>query len=287
MSFRKQDLAQLGIFIAGLLLVLLVGALDYSTGPNFPCDLFYLAPILLVTWFDGAWGGVGIAVLAIFTSAVCERLAGGEPGDLALTVWHTVMESGIFLVFLVLLAKLRDQARRLGQLAAQDALTGVENRRSFYRATQIELNRCRRYARPFALAYIDIDNFKVLNDTQGHSAGDKLLREVALALHRHTRNVDTVGRMGGDEFAILLPETDAEGARTVLNRTHEHLSELAARHGWPTTFSIGVVAFSETPADIDDVVGLSDRVMYTAKKRGKDNVAFEVWPAEKVESASC
>jgi len=283
MPLRNKALLQLGTLLGGMLLVVLVGGFDYATGPDLACDLFYLAPILLVAWFVGPWCGLATAIFAILTSVFVEGLSDHAQQDLGLTAWHIVMESGFFLAFIVLLSKLRDQARRLDQLACQDALTNVENRRSFYRVTQAELNRCRRYRRPFAVAYIDIDNFKVVNDTQGHHAGDSLLREVAIALQQHTRNVDTVGRIGGDEFAVLLPETDAEGARTVLERTHEHLTKLAEHHHWPTTFSIGVVAFTETPADIDDVIGLSDRVMYTIKKRGKDNIAFEVWPPAKTE----
>jgi diguanylate cyclase (GGDEF)-like protein len=162
-------------------------------------------------------------------------------------------------------------------LARTDYVTGAVSIRYFYELMQIEMNRAKRYGRPFTLAYIDLDNFKAVNDRLGHSTGDRVLRAVTEAICRQVRPVDRVARLGGDEFALLLPETDDEAAKTVINRIHASLVDEMLRNGWMVTFSMGVVTFREIPKTVDDVVKMADDLMYSVKDTGKNGVNYSIY----------
>ncbi|MCA1814852.1 MAG: GGDEF domain-containing protein [Acidobacteria bacterium] len=152
-------------------------------------------------------------------------------------------------------------------------MTGATNRRSFFEAAQIEINRARRHRHPFSVAYIDVDNFKWLNDRHGHAAGDALLRDAARAIKETVREVDMVARLGGDEFAVLLPETGEAAARAVVSRVRESLNEVAARGTSRVTFSIGVVTWTTPPRTADMMIRQADAAMYEVKRTGKNRVA--------------
>jgi diguanylate cyclase (GGDEF)-like protein len=169
------------------------------------------------------------------------------------------------------LQKLRRSQAALARLVTQDALTTVLNARAFAERLGQELDRNRRYPRPLALLYMDLDNFKIINDTHGHQTGDAVLRLVADAMRSSVRTADVVGRLGGDEFAVLMPETDAQLANEVAKRLVASLRTVFK--GTPNvTASIGVVACTATDASTDDLLGRADQAMYDAKKMGKDRV---------------
>jgi diguanylate cyclase (GGDEF)-like protein len=169
----------------------------------------------------------------------------------------------------VLLAKEHDLARI-------DPLTTVPNRRAFYEALEKERVRTIRYRRPCTLAYLDLDNFKKVNDSLGHAVGDELLVEVAAGLRSNLRVTDYVGRLGGDEFAILLPETDATAAKLVLHKLRLRLLEQMKTHNWKVTFSIGAATFLDPPASLDVMIRLADETMYAIKAQGKNNVSVSL-----------
>jgi diguanylate cyclase (GGDEF)-like protein len=162
------------------------------------------------------------------------------------------------------------------ELARVDPLTTVPNRRAFYEALDKERVRSLRYRRPFTIAYVDLDNFKRVNDSLGHAAGDELLVQVAMGLRSNLRASDYVGRLGGDEFAILLPETDATAAKLVLRKLRLRLLEEMKAHSWQMTFSIGAATFLDPPDSLDVIVRMADETMYAIKARGKDNVSVSL-----------
>ncbi len=160
----------------------------------------------------------------------------------------------------------------LERLATTDGLTGVYNHRHFYRRLEQEFNRSERYEEPLSLIMIDVDNFKVINDTFGHKVGDSVLRELALLLTKSTRKSDFVARYGGDEFAVILPQTALEGARAEVARVCK------AMRGHPFEFlqGRGVIAtcgIATYPADgiatMDDMVQIADRRLYASKEAKK------------------
>ena len=159
------------------------------------------------------------------------------------------------------------------ELARQDPLTGLANRRAFLETSEDEKERSRRYHHCFNIAYIDLDGFKKINDTLGHAVGDQVLRQVANTLRTNLRSTDAVARLGGDEFAILLVETDAASAEKVLRKLHELLRAAMKANGWSVDFSIGLASYLCPPESIDNIIRTADGLMYSVKARGKGNLA--------------
>ena len=125
---------------------------------------------------------------------------------------------------------------------------------------------------------MDVDDFKLVNDRLGNSAGDRLLRLVADTVRANVRTVDVVARLGGGEFAVLMPETDDRAAQVVLRRARRQLLEAAQREGWPVTFSAGLITWVEPPASADETLRAADELMYAAKRHGKNSVRHTVSP---------
>jgi diguanylate cyclase (GGDEF)-like protein len=124
----------------------------------------------------------------------------------------------------------------------------VLNSRAFFEALSVEIARTRRSGRGFALAYLDVDNFKLVNDTRGHWAGDVLLRLIADSVRQGLRTTDVVARLGGDEFALLLGEATEQTAHMALTRIVAQLRLAARAGGWPISYSIGAVVFAQAPS---------------------------------------
>lgn len=159
------------------------------------------------------------------------------------------------------------------ELARQDPLTGLANRRAFLETSESEKERSRRYHHCFNIAYIDLDGFKKINDTLGHAIGDQVLMQVAKTLRSNLRSSDIVARLGGDEFAVLLVETDAAAAENVLRKLHELLRAAMRAHNWNVDFSIGLASYLCPPESIDSIIRTADGLMYSVKARGKGNLA--------------
>jgi diguanylate cyclase (GGDEF)-like protein len=149
-------------------------------------------------------------------------------------------------------------------VALTDPLTGVLNRRGFTEAVERELDRARRHDHRFALAYVDIRGLKAVNDTEGHLAGDKLLRQVAALLRDSARAHDVVGRLGGDELGILLVEQSAASTEAVIQRIEAHVSDrrrtIGLRTPWDLT--IGTAAFPDDGETFEDLIEAADRRLY-------------------------
>jgi two-component system cell cycle response regulator len=158
------------------------------------------------------------------------------------------------------------------EAAFTDHLTGLANRRRFERQLEREVGRTLRFGHPFSLLMIDIDNFKNLNDSFGHDAGDDAIRAISKVLREGTRGIDLAARIGGEEFAVLLVETDQQGGVEVAERLRLAIRALELRSGGKVTASFGV---AECPTDAQtavDVLKASDVALYEAKGRGRDQV---------------
>jgi len=254
-----------------VLLTLLVYWFNAVTPPEARLGILYIIPVLLVTWTEGlAWG----ILFALVTTVYREATAWVQmPPDTPL-VWRVVTGLAYLAVLGVAMAGLQTLRRSqaaLARLVTQDQLTNVMNARAFADRLGQELDRNRRYPRPLALMYMDLDNFKVINDTHGHQTGDAVLRLVADAMRSSVRQADVVGRLGGDEFAVLMPETDSALADAAAKRLIVGLRNVFK--GTPNvTASIGVVSCTATDASTDDLLRRADQAMYDAKKSGKDRV---------------
>lgn len=168
--------------------------------------------------------------------------------------------------------KLQSQAGKLSELAHTDPLTGLSNRRHFIEQLKREFGRANRYQRPLAILYIDLDGFKAINDAFGHMYGDDILRGVARSMRAVLRSTDLLARIGGDEFAVLLPETAEEGAINVSNKLSRALFAYSKQLGPAVpdlTFCGGVSQLKRGDNSIDDLLARADEAQYFAKATGK------------------
>jgi diguanylate cyclase (GGDEF)-like protein len=206
--------------------------------------------------------------------------AAGQPFPSPVTPYWNAFVRLVFLsTTAILLTALRDAYSYQRELARIDPLTAVPNRRAFAEAAQIELLSARRSARPLSIAYVDVDNFKSINDKFGHSAGDALLRAVGATITSCLRRTDVVARLGGDEFAVLMPEANADAAHVIVQRIGTSLTTVMTTSRWPATFSVGLVTCLAMPATVDELIGLADAAMYRAKSSGKNGVVHEMLTA--------
>lgn len=251
-----------------------MGVLDAVTGIELRVYPLYLLPLSLGAWSSGRRGALALSVLATMAWACGNAMAGLDFSSPVLWAANSVAQLVGFATVGLLIAELR---RRLGAAAAlgrTDALTGLANRREFHAQLDRALRLSQRRPRPLALVYIDLDNFKTVNDTRGHEAGDTVLRIAAAALRDTLRGTDVTARLGGDEFAALLPESDERAARVALERFRARLNEAMLAGDWPVTASIGALVFNAAPPTLVDALHGADELMYRAKREGKNRLTL-------------
>lgn len=259
----------------GLVIVALVGAIDYITGPDYSLSVFYLIPVIMAAWFGGRPSGGIISIVAAAVWLLAE-LAGKKHHDhVTALYWNDLMELLLFLIVSFIIAALKNSLEQEKLLARTDHLTGMPNRRCFYDLAALEINVSRRYEHRLTVAYVDIDNFKNVNDQLGHSAGDTLLRLVSETIRDNIRKSDIVARLGGDEFALLFPETDKEDAQIAIQKVRRSLEDVV-QGSWPVTFSFGMVTFHNPPTTVDELLKRADELMYRVKGEGKNMCRHEV-----------
>ena len=255
-----------------IVLVGLVYLLNSHTPHDLRLGILYIVPVLLVTCHDGLTWGVAFAIGTVVLRYVTglEKLPPDTPVALRLA------NQAAFLIVLGVamagLAQLQRTQRELERLATQDELTGTLNARAFADRLAHELDRNRRYNRPLALLYLDLDDFKAVNDRHGHQTGDAVLRLVADATRHAMRQSDIVGRLGGDEFGVLMPETEGSVAEAAATRLANGIRTVFT--GTPSvTASIGLVStMSAAITGADELLHKADQAMYEAKRTGKDRV---------------
>jgi diguanylate cyclase (GGDEF)-like protein len=265
------------IFISfGIFLVLVIGVIRYLTGPELALSLFFLFPIALVTWQVGRWAGILISIASTLSWLVADLLMLGSFSNAFIPYLNETFRLIVFLIIALTIFELRTALENQRELAGTDPLTSVANRRAFYDLANMELNKARRYQTPISVLYMDIDNFKQINDHFGHPTGDKLLGAVARTIKNNIRAIDIVARLGGDEFGILLAETGAESAALVARKLKKKLLELMQDNGWSVTLSVGAVTFEILPDSVDEMINTADSQMYNAKKNGKNRIQYKI-----------
>ncbi len=265
---RLPDPVTLAIGLA--LIVALVIGLRPDRGLPFT-DVF-LIPVAAVGWLTRSRGYGYVAALAAASASVVVTLSGPTAATPGSAVIAGLARLVLYLIVLSLLTAMRHMQLAHELDARTDPLTRLDNARAFRDLAEAELERSRRYRHELSLAYLDIDDFKAVNDAAGHAEGDRVLREVSHVLRSGVRSVDTVARLGGDEFAVLMPETSAAEARDVLERLRSQLARLRTAAGESVCFSIGLVTFDRPPGSLEELLGAGDDLMYHAKRNGKDRV---------------
>ncbi|NJN62459.1 MAG: diguanylate cyclase [Coleofasciculaceae cyanobacterium RL_1_1] len=253
---------------------LIVGVIDWLTGSEISFSLFYLVPVTVVTWFLGKIPGIVTSVIAAIVWMICDYLSGNSYSYVMIYYWNSFIRFGFFLIVTLLFSSLQEAMENERRLARIDGLTGALNSRSFSELLQTEFDRFKRRGSPFTLAYVDLDNFKMVNDSLGHTAGDHVLNLIVTYAQAQLRKTDYVARLGGDEFALLLTETDQRGAEVAISKIQFGLLEEMKRNHWPITFSIGVLTCVELPDSIDDLIKQADNLMYLVKHSGKNSARY-------------
>lgn len=266
----------LAAWVGGLLAIALIGWIDFASGTELRVFPLYYLPISLLAWHAGRAGALFAAALCALVWVESNLLAGLQFSYQELWIANTLFQGLSFATVGYLIASLRAGVMRERGLSRTDPLTGLLNSRAFYEEAALVLALCRRKGRPVTLAYLDLDNFKVVNDTLGHQAGDDLLRKVASLLRASTRPSDLCTRLGGDEFAVLLPDADSREAGVALERLRSLLSETTAVDRRPVTGSIGAVTFITIPESLQSMLSEADARMYAAKSEGKNRLRLEV-----------
>ena len=264
-------------------------------------DTVYLYQAAHGSWADGRpidalWTLGALAMGLAAWQPVPTRLGNGRlsvsgpltvfaVGAVAILVWDHFSRLSVAAVLLAAATLLAATARELWSLAINrrlvaqrereagtDDQTGLANHRALIAALDRELERSRRYGRRFAVLFIDLDHFKAINDTRGHDAGDRTLREFARVASGALREVDTLGRWGGEEFLALLPETDIAGAPRAAERVRASVAGHAfgSIGGGALECSIGVAVFPTTGQTRDELLRVADAAMYRAKRQGRN-----------------
>jgi diguanylate cyclase (GGDEF)-like protein len=270
-----ENIPKAMIPVIAIFMVMIIGYLDHLTGFELALSIFYLLPILLVAWYGIRTHAVIISVFSAITWLWADMDSGHSVSHPAILTWNTVMLLGFFLVIVLLTSKIKVLLENERSAARVDFVTGALNHRAFHEIAQIEMLRADRHMRPVTMAYIDVDDFKKVNDTLGHGVGDSLLRSVAETIKLHIRSSDIVSRLGGDEFAILMPETDQDNAIMAMSKVHNNLMATIRKNNWPVTFSIGVVSCHRT-FDLKELMKAADDLMYSVKSSGKNRVAYSI-----------
>jgi diguanylate cyclase (GGDEF)-like protein len=261
----------------GLVFITVIGLIDTVTGYEISFAPLYLLPITLITWVAGTPYGFAAAGLSAVVWLMAEIVAGRQYSHPAIHVWNTFMRLVTYVTMVWLLGRVQREMALEKALARSDPITGAANQRYFQELFKTEAIRAHRYGHSFVVGYIDLDNFKWVNDTLGHSIGDLVLRTVVEVLQHQLRQTDVVARLGGDEFALLLPETGENAAREVFTRLHQSLQNKMHAERWQVTFSIGVLV-CESMTDrqsLGDVIRQVDRLMYSVKTNGKNGIRYE------------
>lgn len=263
--------------VLGIVLVGLLGVLDYSTGNDIVSSLFYFVPIVLVTLAVNLKSGLLLSFLSAITLLTAEISTGQAYSHPIIYFVNTVIRT-VFYAFVAYLVSALYKLQKEERLAARtDFVTGAVNARYFNELLQMEVERIRRYPHPISVVFIDVDNFKLVNDLFGHKMGDEVLRCIAGELKSQLRSTDCVARLGGDEFALLLPSAQQADAEVAVSKVHNHLRAEMRRRNLPITFSMGAVTCVVPPYSAEHIINMADELMYRVKNSTKDDVRFFTW----------
>lgn len=252
--------------------IFLLGALRTKTDVELAFASFGLLPTLVIAWIGGKKNGLIMAFFAAVIWVVSDIVSDRQFSS-AWIPWANVATRLVtYSLVVVLIAEVRIQFNRVNENAARDALTGLLNRRAFLEKGDLEVIRSNRYGHTLAVIFLDLDNFKQLNDSKGHDTGDAALQASAKALSATLRTNDLVARVGGDEFAILLPEINYDDA---LETGTKLLGAVKSALGYfpPASASLGIAWFEEVDLTFPELLKAADELMYEVKTNGKGNLS--------------
>lgn len=257
--------------MAAVLGVVVIGVVDDLTGVELRVFPLYYVPISVAAWWAGRSSALVAAAASTLAWIVSNQFT-GHHSAMWVDIVNSVMQLGSFSLVAMLIAGLRSAHANERARSRTDALTGLLNTRGFFEEAPRLLALAHRHEQALTVAYVDLDDFKLVNDSQGHAVGDQVLRLAADTMRAELRRADLAARIGGDEFVLLLPHTDEIGARSVLSRLHERLQRGLKAECPVTGASMGAAVFTPPPDDLDEVIRQADAVMYSIKASGRGRV---------------
>jgi len=260
------------IFVWSLGLVAVMGGIDYATG-NYSLIIFYMVPIFFAAWFVSSSAGATVSVCSFISSIVTNP---GRDVHVSTFYWDVILEFVYLVLMSLLFSSLSAQFNAVCELSRVDPLTGTLNRRALCEVADYEIARSSRDFRPMSMAFIDLDNFKAVNDSMGHAEGDRVLTEVVNTMREKLRKADTIARVGGDEFVVMLPETGEESAGIVMQKLRDDLLDSMTQNDWPVTFSIGLITHETVPESAEEMISQADQLMYSIKNTNKNAILHRV-----------
>lgn len=263
-------------FPLSIIVILFLGIVDHLTGYETEISIFYLVPILWVACSSKRSYAILACLLSATVWLTADLTAGYHYPNFMVLAWNMVMRLAIFLFIALLTCGFKKELERIKTLSRIDTLTGFSNSRYFTEQARIEIKRAIRFNRPISIAYMDIDNFKKVNDNFGHDRGDNLLSLVGKIIKDRVREYDIVGRLGGDEFAVLFPETNSDQAQAAINRIQQGFNAIITKDMDFISLSIGLITYNKSLPSIQEMIKTADNLMYTAKKSGKNKVKHQV-----------
>jgi diguanylate cyclase len=276
LDVRLRRLPDALLLAIGLAVVVAVALFKVYLGPDIPVADFFLIPVAGVAWLarSRSYGYVA----AVFAAATTVVIAVVGPADAALgaALGGAAFRLVFYVVVIGLLGEIRRTQTEREVEARTDPQTGAANVRAFRDVAAAELERCCRYDHMLSLLYLDVDDFKEINDTFGHAAGDRVLLAVSHVMRCSVRVNDTVARIGGDEFVVLMPEANRFAAAAVARRVQNALSRVSTPAGDTVHYSIGLATLLEPPESVDQLLHAADSLMYRAKRSGKDRIEAAV-----------
>lgn len=237
----------------------------------------FLIPLVILSWYARRAKPLLFAAFVVSITLFINAMLTDSFAFSLESIFYIFIRLITYTLAAVLIITFRSAHNAEFVMASTDNLTGLSNSRSFYLDLANEILRSIRYKHVFSLSYIDVDNFKSINDSIGHLKGDELLISVARCLTSSLRKTDIIARLGGDEFAIIFPETSQAEVKSAFAKASEELEDKMRKKGWNVSFSVGIVTFETLPMDIKEAMKIADELMYTVKNNRKNDIAFKVW----------
>ncbi len=264
------------IIFVSFMLALLIGVLDLYAGPRVFFMVFYLIPIFIAAWFGKKPETIIISLFAGSMWYFSDKVLGPEKYRSLINIWNTFTVIFSYVFISLLLYRLKIELKKARRAARIDFLTGLVNIREFHARCFGEMERMSRSRKSLTIAYIDVDDFKRINDRLGHDKGDVVLRKAASVLMKNVRKTDTAARLGGDEFAVLFPALGPAGVKKRIKKIKKKLRKKMENHSHKITFSFGVITYTKPPKTVRQMIRQADRMMYKVKKSGKNRFRHKV-----------